>query len=148
MRLKQLHPISAKAIDPAICPNIRARAPVLAQLKVVEVRRVAKLQHEDEFVLRAIESPHPRVRFGPNADVFEQELETGARLQQLAHMPPVDAHKQDRPIKQYGEECLEEVGKEPNEGILRQLAGGHREISMACLAESGDKAIACNVLGR
>src|ERR1700693_4257790 len=83
VHFEQLHPISAKAIDAAICPNIGARAAVLAQLKVVEMRRGAKLQHEDEFVLRAIESPHPRVRFGPNADVFEQELQTGARPQQL-----------------------------------------------------------------
>ena len=57
-------------MTPGIAPDVGAVAAVSAELDVVDVRRRAGLEDEDELVLGAVERAHAGVGLGPDAEVL------------------------------------------------------------------------------
>ena len=55
-------PIVAEYVDPGIVPDVRAVAPVGAEVDIVDVRPGPGLEYRDELVLGPIEGAHPAVR--------------------------------------------------------------------------------------
>ena len=81
--------------DPGIVPNVRAVAPIGAEVDVVDVRPGPGLEYRDELVLGPIEGAHPAVRLVPDADVLQLGVDATPHRQQLADMAPVHADEMD-----------------------------------------------------
>jgi hypothetical protein len=64
-------PILAESGRAGIGPDIAAIAAEAPELYIVDVRRVAVLKHEYEFVLRTVETPHSGIRLLPVLPTFE-----------------------------------------------------------------------------
>ena len=88
----------AEGVDAGIGPDVRAVAAVLAELDVVDVRRVARLEDEDQLVLRAVERAHAAIGLRPDAEVLELGVGPACRGQDLALMAPVHADEVDRAV--------------------------------------------------
>jgi hypothetical protein len=62
---------TTEPVDTGVGPDIRPVPAMLAQLDVVDVPALARLEHEHELVLRAIERAHAAIRLGPDAQILE-----------------------------------------------------------------------------
>ena len=136
------------AADPGIVPDIGAITPGLTQAEAVHVRCVAVFEHKDQLVLRAIEGPHPAVRFVPYDEVLELDPAYLACLAQLAHVPPVHADVQDGPrpdmLDHARQRSCQEVGKLGR----THFASGHRELAVLELAKTADMPVNRDVVRR
>ena len=63
---------------------------------------IADLEHEHQFVLAAVEAPHPAVGLVPDAQVLELSEHRLAGPEQFAHVAPVHAHEGDGPVAGQG----------------------------------------------
>jgi len=99
MHLELVHPAGSETRHAGVTPHVGSRPAARAKAKIVQVRRAALLEHEDEFVLRAIKTALSPVAFDPNAKVLQlvEDRETGS--EQLADVPPIHEHIGDRPIR-------------------------------------------------
>src|SRR5580692_11493753 len=62
---------AGEGVGPGIAPDIAPVAPELAELDVVAVPTAAVLEHEDKFVLAAVERAHPAIVLDPDTEVFQ-----------------------------------------------------------------------------
>ena len=84
-------PLLAEGVHAGIGPDIGAVASEAAQFDIVDVAGSAVFEHEDQFVLGAVEATHAGIGLGPDAEVLE--LAVGAcGIQHLAHVAPVHAY--------------------------------------------------------
>src|SRR5216683_7179591 len=104
-----------------VAPDVTPVAPVLAQLNVISMDSAAVLEHEDEFVLAAIERSHAAVILGPDAEVLELGVDFAAGGEQLAHVPPVHAYEVKRPVPAMAREQRAGARQEPGELGLAHL---------------------------
>ena len=88
----------AAAIDARVRPHVGAVAAVLAELEVVDVRRVALLEDIDQLVLAAVEGAHAGVVLVPDAQLRE-DRRAGCGGKELGHMAPVHEEVADRPVR-------------------------------------------------
>ena len=95
MEFKRLLPAGGESDHAGERPDIGAVAPVLPELDVVAVGRVALLEHHDKFVLAAVKSTHSALTLVPHADVETVVEHGGAGFQQLADVRMVHAHERD-----------------------------------------------------
>ncbi len=91
-------PILAESCHAGIGPDIAAIAAEAPELYIVDVRRVAVLKHEHEFVLRTVETPHSGIGLGPDTKIFELSVGIAGGIEHFAHMPPIHADEVDRAI--------------------------------------------------
>ena len=66
-----------------------------AELHIVDVRRVAVLENEHEFMLRTVETPHPGIGLCPDTEVFEPLIGLLGGIEHFAHVPPIHADEVD-----------------------------------------------------
>ena len=71
MRGKVIKTADAESIDTRIFPDVRPISAVLSKFKIVDVRRFAAFEDEDQFVLRAIKCALACVRLDPHDDIFQ-----------------------------------------------------------------------------
>src|SRR5262249_42503828 len=129
-------PSRTHGADTRIIPNVRASASVLTQLKIIDVRRLSVLPHEDEFVLASIEAPHPGVGLIPDAQVLELAIDLAAGRQHLAHMPPVHANLVDGAVGGVLDQEAENGLQKGSKFRLAHLAAAHRKIAMPNAAKT------------
>ena len=53
--------VGTESIHARVIPNVCAVAPETPQINVVDMRRSAVFEHENQFMLRAIKAPHPGI---------------------------------------------------------------------------------------
>lgn len=87
-----------EGIHTGIGPDIGSRSPMLAQLERIHMRRIALLEHANEFVLRAVEAALPAVGLDPDDQVLEVGEDQLAGLHQGSQVTPIDADVDDRPV--------------------------------------------------
>jgi hypothetical protein len=87
MHLKLGVPVFAESVYPSVVPDIATVAAEPAELHIVDVRRVAVLENEHEFVLRAVETPHPGIGLCPDTEVFEPLIGFRGRRHNRANCP-------------------------------------------------------------
>ena len=85
MHRQFLEPAGPHGGDAVVIPHVGAVASVLAQLKIVEMRRSADLPDENQFVLGAVEASHPGVRLVPDTQVLEFGINRSTGLTQAVH---------------------------------------------------------------
>src|SRR5258705_404267 len=71
------------------------------QIDRVEVRGCPHLEHEYQFVFRAIERAHSRVALVPDAQVQELAVDVSPDRGAIVHMPPIHADEVDSAVSGY-----------------------------------------------
>ena len=88
----------AKAVDAGVRPDVRTVAPVSAEFNIVDVCCPARLEHEYQLMLRAVERTHAAVRLRPDTQVLELAEGAVRGIQNFTHVAPVHADELDRTI--------------------------------------------------
>ena len=112
----------------------------IAESEGVDVCGIAFFEDEDELMPGAIEGPHPAIGLDPNADILELELGQLARPYRLFDMAPIDENEANAAIDKGLGHAAKGVLQEVDVDLLGHLAGGHGEVAMLDLPESGGMA--------
>ena len=138
----------AQGVDAGVIPDVRAIAPMLAQLEIIDVPSAAVLPHEDQFVLAAIEAAHASVGLVPNTEVLELAVDRAAGGEHLPHVPPIHADLMDRPINGVPGKVTRHRLQKCREFGLAHLAATHRELAVPDATEAADVAVDGDVVRR
>ena len=130
-----------------IVPHIAAHAPVLVEFEIVDVRCGAVLPHEHQLVTAAVESAHPRIGLGPDADIFELGICRTAGHRHLAKMAPINADVMQRPVGSVRHQLLEHGFQERNELALGHLPARHREFTIIVAILAAGVTVNFNIVG-
>src|SRR5438094_4745934 len=140
-------PSGAQRADAGIVPDICPIAPMLAELKIVDVRG-SGLPHEHQLMLRAIERAHAGIALVPDTEVLELAVDLAAGGEHLPHMPPIHADLMDRAINGVLRETLKHRFQKCDEFGLVHLAAAHGKIAVANATEATDVAVDHDIVWR
>jgi hypothetical protein len=92
-----------------------------------------------------VEGPHAGIVLGPHDQILQDQVLLAARTGQFEQVPPVHEHEQDCATPGMGLRAAKEYRQEVGEFGFRHLAGRHRELVVADLAEAGHIAVDADV---
>ena len=99
-----------------VVPDISTVSAMAPQLDVIDVRRGAALEDEDQFMLRTVERAHTTVVLVPDAQVLQLGEDSPAGCHDLGNMAPVHADVNDcsvdRILRQRSERHLQKLGED------------------------------------
>src|SRR5260221_12296107 len=98
MHSQLFQPSRAQRADAGIVPDIRAIAPMLAELEIIDVRGGPGLPYEHQLMLRAVERAHAGIGLVPDTEVLELAVDLAAGDEHLPHVPPAHADLMDRAV--------------------------------------------------
>src|SRR5262249_14676789 len=124
-------PPGSPRVDPGIVPDVGAIAPAVAEPKSVGVCGGADLEHENEFVLAAVERPHAAIGLVPDDEVLELGKDRLAGREQVSHMAPIHAYERNGAVARMGCGMSERLLQEVGECFDRHLADPHGELAVA-----------------
>lgn len=101
-----------------------------SELHVVAVWRSSVLENGHQFILAAVEAAHPRIRLGPNAQIFVFGVGAPCCREELGRMSPVDADVVDRPIDGVADKKGADLLQKRLKFLCGHLAGGHGKFAV------------------
>src|SRR5207253_224527 len=131
-------------VVPVLCPV----AAMLAELKIIDVRRGPTLPHEHQLMLRAIERAHAGIGLVPDTEVLELAIDLAPGGEHLPHVPPVHADLMNRSVDGILGEALKHRLQEIREFGLAHLATAHGKIAMTNATEATDVAVDHDIVWR
>ena len=140
--------VCVDAADAWIVSDVASRTSCLPEPKRIHMRRGPFLENKDQFMLRAVECPHPGIGLVPHAEVLEFGEYDFASCDELFSVSPVHADESDCPVSaplSRGAEGLLQKGCELRRG---HLSDAHREFSMANPPRAADVAVDRHIVRR
>ena len=129
-------------------PDIGAVAPGLAELEIVDVRRRAVLEGENQLMARAVERAHAAVVLVPDAEVLQFRVGLAAGGEQRVGMAPIHAHEMEGAVRAVPREVGESRSQELRELRLGHFSGGHDEVLVFDPARSANITVDLDVVRR
>src|SRR5947208_7468049 len=148
MHRQLFQPSRAQRADAGIVPDVRAIAPMLAELKIIAVHCGPTLPHEHQLMLRAIERAHASIGLVPDTEVLELAIDLAAGGEHLPHVAPIHADLMDRAINGVLGETLKHRFQKCDEFGLVHLAAAHGKIAMTNATEATDIAVDRDIVWR
>jgi hypothetical protein len=99
-------------------------------------------------VAGTVERTHAAVGLGPDAEIEQLQADVTGAGKQFAHVPPVHAGVDERPVVAAGPQMSEHFLQEVRELGLGHLAGGHREFTVGDPSLAGCVAVDFHVVRR
>jgi hypothetical protein len=148
MHLQVFHPTSAERIGARVAPDIAASSPMLPKFKCVEVRRLAPLVDEDQFVLAAIKAALPGRGFCLNADILQFVVCRCACLEQFARMAPIHTDVGDAAVNDVICAHAQRVFQKLLELTGSHFAGSAHKLPMLDPASTADMTLHFHIVRR